>query len=129
VVALGALATDVTGKACDEGGQFVSPLDRQISPEIPDQTRHRHPDVLHHLERLLSSRIEVGWSFVSFDESHPKALTFQSDARSPHAIPAMPGIHHRWLKGLRQSLRSPHAVRSRSALIERARKSASAMRP
>jgi hypothetical protein len=40
---------------------LFSPLDRQIGPEILEQTWDGRPDVLHHLERIVPSRVEVGF--------------------------------------------------------------------
>jgi len=61
VICSGLLVKDVTGSACDAGDQLLSPLDLQICPEIPQQTRHRRTDVLHDMERIVSSRVEVGF--------------------------------------------------------------------
>ena len=49
--------------------------------------------------RIVYADLDTSWLFVIFGESHPKALTFQSNTRSHHAIPAVSGIYNRGIKG------------------------------
>jgi hypothetical protein len=61
VASSGSLVRDVTGRACEAEDQLFSSLDPQIDPEILQQTRDGRPAVLHHLEGITSSRVEVGF--------------------------------------------------------------------